>query len=121
MHASVTKNELAQMRVAAAKLPTGITRLACQGERRTGRPSVADRIVPIVQAAVPRMESLRASWHVFVSNQQGVAQAIRNLRESDTLDGPEGAVLRNGLTARKLNLVIKSCRSRAHRVIAYRT
>ena len=120
-HAPVAENKLAQVWVVAAELPTGILSLDCQRERGTGRTSVADRIVPIVQAAVPWMEGLRSSWHVFVSNQQGIAQAIRDLHKSDTLDGPEGAVLKNGFAARKLNRVIKARRSCAHRVIAYRT
>src|SRR5262249_29180714 len=64
VHASVTKNELAQVRVVAAELPTSIVSLACQGEGWTGSTRVADRIVPVVQATVPRMEGLRSSGHV---------------------------------------------------------
>ena len=111
MHASVTKNELAQMRVVAAKLPTRIISLACQRESWTGSTGVADRIVPIEQAAVPRMEGLRSSRHVFITNHQGVAQAVCDLVKFDTLDGTEGAVWINGFAARKLNRVIKASRT----------
>ena len=110
VHASVTKNELAQVRVVAAELPTCIISLACQGERWAGSPRVADRIVSVVQAAVPRMECLRSSRHVFFTDQQGIAQAVRDLGKSDPLDGPESAVLRNGFAA-KLNGVIKAGRT----------
>src|SRR5262249_26531169 len=82
---------------------------------------VADRIVSIVQAAVPRMESLRASRHVLFTNQQGVAQAVCNFVKLDTLDCPEGAVLKNGFAARKLDSVIKAGRTSRRSVIAHRT
>ena len=121
MDAAVAENKLAQMRVVAAKLPTRIIPLARHREQRTGRTGVADRVVPIVQAAVPRMDELRSSRHVFFSNQQSVAQAVSDFGKSDALDRPEGAVLINGLAARKANRVIEACCSRAHRVIAYRT
>ena len=121
MDAPVAENKLAQVWVVAAELPTGILSLDCQRERGTGRTSVADRIVPIVQAAVPRMDELRSSRHVFFSNEQSVAQAVSDFGKSDALDRPEGAVLINGLAARKANRVIEACCSRAHRVIAYRT
>ena len=121
MDAAVAENKLAQMGVVAAKLPTGVIPLARHREQRTCSPSVADGIVPIVQAAVPRMEQLRSSRHVFFSKQQGVAQAIRDLGESDTLDGSECSVLRNRFAAGKPNSVIKTGRSNGHRIIAYRT
>src|SRR5262249_34416883 len=119
--APVAENKLAQMRVMAAKLPTGVVPLARHWEQRSRSASVADGVMPIVKAAVPRMRRLSSSWHVLFSEQQGVAQAVSDFGKSYALDRPEGAVLINGLAARKANRVIEACCSRAHRVIAHRT
>ena len=121
MDAPVAENKLAQMRVMAPKLPTGVIPLARHWEQWSRSASVADGVMPIVQAAVPRMRRLTSSWHVLFSNQQSVAQAVSDFGKSDALDRPEGAVLINGLAARKANRVIEASCSRAHRVIAHRT
>jgi hypothetical protein len=92
VHAAITENELADARVVAAEFPALIEARFREWETRTGAPRVANWIMAVEDAAIPRIIQQVIDRHMLFSHEKRVAESISNLFERKPTDWAEHAV-----------------------------
>src|SRR5262249_50704346 len=92
VHAAVPKDKLAHAGVVAAPAPVGVIDGAGDGETDASRADGTVAIVAVVDRAIPAADAEFRLRNVLFARQDGVAQAVFNLHQANSLSGPERPV-----------------------------